>query len=68
MTETLVSVTKRPGTLSSRSAGRDRRGRLEHAWTGRREEQDVGEQDSSSVVIREIGQPGDLGWVVMAHG
>lgn len=28
----------------------------------------MGEQDSSSVVIREIGQPGDLGWVVMAHG
>ena len=23
---------------------------------------------SSSVVIRPLGEPGDLGWVVMAHG
>jgi GNAT superfamily N-acetyltransferase len=25
-------------------------------------------QDTGGVVIRELGQPGDLGWVVMAHG
>jgi GNAT superfamily N-acetyltransferase len=26
------------------------------------------DQAASPVVIRELGQPGDLGWVVMAHG
>ena len=26
------------------------------------------EQQEGTVTIRELGRPGDLGWVVMAHG
>jgi GNAT superfamily N-acetyltransferase len=28
----------------------------------------VSEERQGQVVVRELGQPGDLGWVVMAHG
>jgi GNAT superfamily N-acetyltransferase len=37
-------------------------------FSGRKEPGMSDEQAGRRVVIRELGEPGDLGWVVMAHG